>query len=422
MNSKRKSGEDIKEIDKWPTYPAPPTGRRAGSQLLLGIGYLTAAAVYIAFLVEAPDDVAPATKLLVLGLFLLFALSIHLYNKYFESFWKRITIILIQIAILAAIVITGKSVGSLSIAFFILIPMIFLAFNPVQASLLTLLCLCVLFFSIMIATGLDEAVSNILPYGGGFAFFAAISIALVWQQQEHQRAEALLVELEEAHQQLSIYAAQVEALAVAEERNRIARDIHDSLGHYLTAMTMQLQAAQKLVEKDHERTTASIIKAEEMARACLAEVRRAVAALRTSPLDSSSLNDAIKELVENFNNSGVAAALEISGDALPISTSKNTALYRAVQEGLTNVARHANASAVKIEISYSDEMVDLSIIDNGVGIHEDSKAGFGIAGLRERVEILGGSVEAGNAPGSGYRLAVHIPVDLDLSSGIKKNG
>jgi signal transduction histidine kinase len=177
-----------------------------------------------------------------------------------------------------------------------------------------------------------------------------------------------------------------------------------------------------LVKKDPERTAESIDKVEKMARACLAEVRRAVAALRTSPLDASSLNDALKELIDDFNNSGVVASLEIEGDASTISTPVKTALYRAVQEGLTNVAKHANASVVKVKLEYGDEAVDLSIMDNGVGMHGNGQSGYGIEGLRERAAILGGSVEAGDAPDGGYCLAVHLPLNLDLNLGMEKDG
>ena len=242
-------------------------------------------------------------------------------------------------------------------------------------------------------------------------------MALVEQQKEKQRAEKLLLELEEAHQQLSAYAIKIEALAVAEERNRIARDIHDSLGHYLTAMTMQLQAAEKLVETDPKRTAATITKVEKMARTCLAEVRRAVATLRTSPVNETSLNEAVKELVDNFNNDDVDASLVVEGEPLPLSMPVKTAIYRTVQEGLTNVAKHTKASMVEVKLSYEQKKINLSIVDNGVGRVDDLTVGFGLIGLRERVTVLGGAFDAGNLKEGGFKLSVSLPPQVDIDFG-----
>ena len=416
MGFKREHTQSTKEIDKWPTYPAPPTGKQAGGQLLLGMAYLTTAAVLIAFLVETPE-MPLHTKLTVLILFFLFALNTYFYNRYFQKFWQRLVVLLAQIAIVTGATLIGKDPGTLSILYFVLIPMMYLAFNFVPASLLVLLSLFAMFFSNMAIFDFENALSNILPYGGGFAFFAASSMALVEQQKEKQRAEKLLLELEEAHQQLSAYAIKIEALAVAEERNRIARDIHDSLGHYLTAMTMQLQAAEKLVETDPKRTAATITKVEKMARTCLAEVRRAVATLRTSPVNETSLNEAVKELVDNFNNDDVDASLVVEGEPLPLSMPVKTAIYRTVQEGLTNVAKHTKASMVEVKLLYEQKKINLSIVDNGVGRVDDLTVGFGLIGLRERVTVLGGAFDAGNLKEGGFKLSVSLPPQVDIDFG-----
>jgi len=283
MPGKRDGAQPDKSTDKWPTFPAPPTGTRSGGLLLLGVAHLTTAAIYIAFLVSTPDLQNPGAWLPITILFALFALSIYLFPKSFKHFWKRLAVSLFQIALVFVIVIVGEGVDFLPILSFIVVPMAYLSFSFVQASGLALLCLVTLLLAYLMVADASEAFAMLLPYGGGFAFFAAVSTALIQQQKDRQRAEQLLAKLEDAHRQLRSYAAQVEALAVAEERNRLAREIHDSLGHYLTAMTMQLQAAGKLVAKEPERAAASIAKAEEMARESLAEVRRSVAALRASP-------------------------------------------------------------------------------------------------------------------------------------------
>jgi signal transduction histidine kinase len=376
---------------------------------LLGVAYLTTAAIYIAFLVSASDLQNPTAWLPITILFALFALSIYLFSASFERFWKRLTISLLQIALVFVIVVVGEGADFLPILYFIVVPMAYLSFSFVQASGLTLLCLSALFLSYLVVADLGEALAMLLPYGGGFAFFAAISTALIQQQKDRQRAEQLLAELEDAHRQLRSYAAQVETLAVAEERNRLAREIHDSLGHYLTAITMQLEAAGELIAEQPERAAESIAKAEEMARESLTEVRRSVAALRASPVDTMALGDAIGELVQNLHDGGIATTFTIKGKSRSLPIQTKTALYRAAQEGLTNVRKHANASAVEIKLTYEPEWVTLTIADNGTGQRGEESEGFGLLGLRERVTLLGGSLEAGNRPEGGFRLHAIVP-------------
>jgi len=198
---------------------------------------------------------------------------------------------------------------------------------------------------------------------------------------------------------------------VAEERNRLAREIHDSLGHYLTIITVQLEAAGKLFATRPGRAAESIAKAEGLARESLAEVRRSVAALRASPLDTAALGEAIGEVVENLRASGIATTLTIEGKIHPLPTQTKTALYRAAQEGLTNVRKHASASAAQVVLTYEPERVVLTISDNGVGRRGEETEGFGLLGLRERVVLLGGSLEASDRPEGGFRLRVEVPVE-----------
>jgi signal transduction histidine kinase len=391
-------------LDQWPTFPAPPTGTHGGGLLLLGAGYLTTAAIYIASIASAPSLRQPITWSSLTILFGLFALCIYVYTRYFEFFWARLAAVLFQIVIVFVIVLVGGGLGFLPILHFIIIPMAYLSLGFAQASAIALLCLITLFVSNLITTGVGEALADVLPYGGGFAFFAAVSLALIQQQKDRQRAEGLLAELEAAHEQLQVYAAQVEALAVAEERNRLAREIHDSLGHYLTAMT--------LIGKEPERAAKSIAKAEEMARESLAEVRRSVAALRASPVDTAALGDAIDELVQNLHDDGIATTFTVKGKSQSLPIQVKTALYRAAQEGLTNVRKHASASAVEIRLAYDPEQVSLTIADNGTGQRGREGTGFGLLGLQERVTLLGGTLESGDDPDGGFRLHMVIPREL----------
>jgi signal transduction histidine kinase len=412
MPGKHDATQPEKPTDEWPTFPAPPTGTQGGDRLLLGVAYLTTAAVYVASLLGAPGLREPVTWIVLTLLFALFALGIYLLPKSYRRFERRLGLVLLQIALVFVTIIVSQGDDSMPTLYFIVVPIAYLSFSFIQASGLTLLCLSTLFLAYLIVHDLGTAIAALLPYGGGLAFFAAISTALIQQQKGRQRAEQLLAELEDAHEQLRAYAAQDKALAVAEERNRLAREIHDSLGHYLTAITMQLEAAGKLIAKEPERATESIAKAEEMTRESLAEVRRSVAALRASPVDTAALGDAIGELVENLYGSGIATTFSVKGKSQSLPIQAKTALYRVAQEGLTNVRKHAKASAVEIKLVYEPEQVKLTITDNGVGQRGEESEGFGLLGLRERVSLVGGTLEAGDEPEGGFRLHAVIPRKL----------
>jgi signal transduction histidine kinase len=178
---------------------------------------------------------------------------------------------------------------------------------------------------------------------------------------------------------------------------------------------MQLQAAGQLVAEQPERAAESIARAEEMARESLAEVRRSVAALRASPLDTAALGDAIGELVGEFHESGIATTFSVKGKSRSLPIQAKTALYRVAQEGLTNVRKHANASAIEVKLAYRSDQVTLGIEDNGTGQRGEESEGFGLLGLRERIALLGGSLEAGNNPEGGFRLQAIVPRQVEES-------
>ena len=397
-------------VDDAPPTPRPPAGER----FLLIAAYITTAAIYAFAMLADPELRQPATWLPLTVLFVAFALTIPFMPGADAPLWRRGGHSLLQAGLIFAIVLVGRGEGYFPILYFIAIPSAYLTLTFRQASIFTLLCVGALFLDYLLLRDVETALAMLLPYGGGFVFFIAISVSLIQQQQERQRAERLLAELEAAHHQLQAYAVQVEALAVAEERNRLAREIHDSLGHYLTTITVQLEAAGKLVAVRPERAAEAIATAQGLAREGLAEVRQSVAALRASPLDMASLGEAIGELVETLHAGGIVTTFTIEGEAHPLPIQTRMALYRAAQEGLTNVRKHANASAVQVALAYEPERVVLTISDNGTGQRGQETEGFGLLGLRERVALLGGSLEAGDRPEGGFRLRVEMPAKMDI--------
>ena len=235
--------------------------------------------------------------------------------------------------------------------------------------------------------------------------FAAVVTELLRREQAMRR------DLATAHQQLRDHAAQAERLALAQERNRVARDIHDGLGHSLTVVQMQLQAARALLASGHdaadERADEVLAKAQHQAQEALAEVRRSVGALREARV-VPPLPEALRALAEESAAAGLPTDVAVTGDERPLPDPAREALFRAAQEGLTNVRKHADAHRAELCLEYADGAVRVAVRDDGHG-SAGSTPGFGLVGLRERAEQLGGRLELAPAPDGGSALTVEVP-------------
>src|SRR5438874_1642392 len=247
-----------------------------------------------------------------------------------------------------------------------------------------------------------DAIAIALVYGTGIVF------VVVFTRVASSEREAR-TELAKANQQLRDHAAQVEELATTKERNRLAREIHDTLGHYLTVVNVQIGAAQTILGQDRSRALDHLAKAQTLTQDGLAEVRRSVATLRASPTESGPLPEALAKLIEQWNAAGMLATLTIVGVVHPLTPPAELTLYRAAQEALTNVGKHAKTSQVSLTLDYETAgTVRLKVQDDGVG-SADSQGGFGLLGVRERVQLLGGEVFVRTEVGKGFTLEVELP-------------
>ncbi|NJO07796.1 MAG: sensor histidine kinase [Chloroflexaceae bacterium] len=206
---------------------------------------------------------------------------------------------------------------------------------------------------------------------------------------------------------MAAYAEQVAELATVEERNRLARDIHDSLGHYLTVIGIQLEKAAAVLRDDHDETLVSIQNAKRMTDQALEDVRQSVGALREKQ-PAFILHDALKQLVENFQAASFEVILSVKGDEKTFTRQQLMTLYRAAQEGLTNVQKHACAQHVTLEVLLNQEAAWLTLTDDGVGIQDLQEMGMGWRGLRERLELISGRLDIESRPSQGTTLHVHI--------------
>ncbi len=250
----------------------------------------------------------------------------------------------------------------------------------------------------------------------GFIISTAIFFVVVFsqfrlnEQQAREKAEELAKQLKVANHQLAEYASQVEELAATQERNRLAREIHDNLGHYLTIVNVQIEAAKVTFDSDPRRALDLLNKAQELTQKGLASVRESVSALRVSPVENRQLAEAISALIEETRAIGISTKFDIFGEPRTVHEKVALALYRAVQEGLTNVRKHAHASRVDVELDFSQpDKIRLSIRDDGTGA-ADTSSGFGLVGIRERVHLLGGDCRIETQVGMGFCLEVSVPV------------
>jgi signal transduction histidine kinase len=241
----------------------------------------------------------------------------------------------------------------------------------------------------------------------GVGLFASVVFAAVITELL-QREQQLRRDLAEAHEQLRDYAAQAERLATVQERNRVARDIHDELGHSLTVVQMQVKAARAVLPADPAKADEVLAKAQQQSEEALGAVRRSVRTLR-EPRSTGPLPEALSTLAEEASAAGVPTRLDVSGTQRSLPDEAQEALYRVVQEGLTNVRKHARASRAELLLDYGETAVRVEVRDDGVGTGDGQSPGFGLVGLRERAARLGGQLRVQSAPGEGCTLTMEVP-------------
>lgn len=231
--------------------------------------------------------------------------------------------------------------------------------------------------------------------------------------ESNSRLEKALEENAGLHAQLLTQAREA---GVLDERQRMAREIHDTLAQGLTGIVTQLQAAER-AEADPSRYRRHLAQVHTLARESLSEARRAVQALRPEPLDGSRLPDAVAELVRRFaETSDAEVSTETTGEARALLPELEVTLYRVAQEALTNAGKHAKATRIGLSLSYSDDVVMLDVRDDGVGFRPGAGehrrtdgSGFGLQSMRQRVRRVAGSLAVESAPGEGTAVNAQIP-------------
>jgi two-component system NarL family sensor kinase len=204
-------------------------------------------------------------------------------------------------------------------------------------------------------------------------------------------------------------------LGAAEERNRLAREIHDTLAQGLAGIALLLETADARLEagSSAESVRETVAQALALTRSSLGDARRSVLDLRAAPLEGRSLPEALAELARNFaRESGIAVAFAATGADRPLPLRLEAGLYRIAQEALTNIVKHAQARNVAVQLDLAPGHVRLVVDDDGRGFDplESPPGGFGLVGLSERARLMGGTLEVQSSPGAGTRLALVVPL------------
>jgi signal transduction histidine kinase len=264
--------------------------------------------------------------------------------------------------------------------------------------------------------GLPLSLNN--PFIWIYLFAGASSILLgVWISaiigQSAQRRE-LIEQLESTQAEL---AATQRREGMLQERQRLAREIHDTLAQGFTSIVMHLEAAEQALSADPKTTHNHLGRARDTARSSLEQARRVVQDLRPELLETQSLPEAIgRTAVRWTEETNIPLHLNTTGDPVPLPPDVEVTLLRATQEALANIRKHAQASQVNLTLSYMGDMVVLDVQDNGIGINgaapSQLSGGYGLQAMRERTTQFGGTVGIESEPGEGTTIVVSIPVDL----------
>jgi signal transduction histidine kinase len=235
--------------------------------------------------------------------------------------------------------------------------------------------------------------------GLGFAW-------LIQRQREHRAA------LAEANQKLAQYAATTEQLAVSQERNRLARELHDTLAHSLSGAAVQLEAVQALWEVQPREARQILDHALEVTQNGLTEARRALKSLRASPLDDLGLALALSEMAKSTAaRAGLHLELDVHSHLKNFTPDVEQCVYRVAQEALANAARHADAKTLRVALYHDRSSLTLTVADDGSGFDpaQVNDARYGLKGLRERAEVIGASLHVDSRRKTGTTIELVVP-------------
>ena len=335
-----------------------------------------------------------------------FILSVTCYWLTRRLWWYPHLYMTLQGGLTLGLLLLSPHLDYLAILYFLLSAQAMLLFSRQTGYLWLGSCTLAMAGALIYASGWRDALPLILLYGAGFYFFG--SFATLTAQAEADRAE-----LQEAHMRLQEYSTQAQELAVAQERNRLARDLHDSVTQSIFSMTLTAESARILLERDPARTAPQLARLQELAQGALEEMRSLIYQLRPADLADEGLVPAIhNHLATLKSREGLIVELHVEGEGR-LPRDQGEGLLRIVQEALNNVSKHAQTKEAVVTLRMIDGLASLLIEDQGTGFDptaiDGSKGHLGLASMRERAEMQGGKFEAESHPEQGTRILVGVP-------------
>lgn len=288
---------------------------------------------------------------------------------------------------------------------------------PVDRSLLAATATAIVLVMVGLATDQATNVDYFVVMSGVSGLIAAaawlVGYSLRTRAQHAASLEARTRDLERERDERS-------ARAIVEERVRIARDLHDLVSHNVAVMVVQAEGAAAVWDSDRERARGAVHAVAETGRAAMGELRTMLQAMRLGDAGEASLSAqqglaALPRLVEQLEAAGQPTTVTVDGDLTAIPAPVDGSLLRIAQEALTNVLRHASAGSAHVTVRVDETEIALTVDDDGIGIGSGSDdgaampGGHGLLGMRERVAVLGGTLDVGPRPGGGTRVAVRVP-------------
>ncbi|MEZ0285921.1 MAG: sensor histidine kinase [Thermoleophilia bacterium] len=226
------------------------------------------------------------------------------------------------------------------------------------------------------------------------------------------------VELTERAERAELTRESEARAAVAEERARIAREMHDVVAHSLSVMVVQAEAAEAMLDSDPERARRPLAAVQQTGRGALGELRRMLGVLREMADEGPALApqpglSGLDELARHVREAGLPVTVRVEGEPRPLSPGIDLSAYRIVQEGLTNALKHAGPATAEVVVRYGQRDLELEVRDDGRGRASGANGGgHGLLGMRERVAIYGGDLAAGPRPGGGFALTARLPLEV----------
>jgi signal transduction histidine kinase len=266
--------------------------------------------------------------------------------------------------------------------------------------------------------GIATVVYNIPGVATAELFVIPIDFGISWAagyalRERAQKAEAAETRAERAERERDAAAR----IAVAEERARIARELHDIVAHAVSVMVLQVGAVRHKLPDELADDREALRSVERAGRTALTEMRRLLGAMRDEREEVSFVPqpglDGLDSLLEEVTRAGLPVELHVDGEPVPLPRGVDLSAYRIVQEGLTNALKHAHATTANVTVRYALDELQIEVRDNGVGSSTTDGLGHGLVGVRERVKIYGGQMSAGSANGGGFVLSTRLPLSGD---------